>query len=261
MKIEFLTQDDANYILPFFDEFVREYGNEFHIQQISCCRAMGKRPRAKLLRELLWLYGPLGFFRLAARSLFARVMATIMPSQKARRAHSIAQLCRANGIPYQQVKNPNNAEFLAGVKQRASALIVSVACPYILKGPILQSAPLGCINIHNAPLPKYKGMMPVFWQMYHGERKIGLTIHYMAAKVDEGAAILQDELEINPGESLDNLIRRSKRYGAHCMAKVLRQIQNKERSVLDLDQGAGSYFTFPTREEIRAFRNRGFRAI
>jgi len=261
VKIEFLTQDDSNYILPFFDEFVRHYGIEFQIQRVSCCRAMGKRPRAKLLRELLWLYGPLGFSRLAARSLFSKVLAAITPPQSDWTAHSIAQLCRAHGIPYEQVKNPNSAEFLAGLKQRAPDLIVSVACPYILKEPVLQIAPLGCINIHNAPLPKYKGMMPVFWQMYHGEKKIGVTIHYMAAKVDEGDAIRQDELEIKPGESLDCLIRRSKRYGAHCMAKVLREIRGDKVEVLHLNQAESTYFTFPTREQIQTFRNRGFRAI
>ena len=260
MKIEFLTQDDSNYILPFFDEFVRHYGTEFRIQRVSCCRAMGKRPRAKLFRELLWLYGAYGFLHLATRSVFARLMAKL-PAPDNGRAHSIAQLCRVHGIRYEEVKDPNSAGFLAGLKERAPDLIVSVACPYILKDAVLRSAPLGCINIHNAPLPKYKGMMPVFWQMYHGESKIGITIHYMAAKVDEGDAILQDELEIKAGESLDGLIRRSKRYGAHCMAKVLREVGSNKAQVVHLDQAESTYFTFPTREQIQTFRNRGFRAI
>jgi methionyl-tRNA formyltransferase len=261
VKIEFLTQDDSNYILPFFDEFIRHYGEEFHIQQISCCRAMGKRPRAKLLWELFWLYGPCGFSRLATRTATARLMAKIAPSSKTARSHSIAQLCHAHDIPCEHIENPNSSAFVEAIKARNPDVIVSVACPYILKEPILKLAPLGCINIHHAPLPKYKGMMPVFWQMYHGEQKVGLTIHYMAPKVDEGAAILQDELQINPGESLDSLIRRSKRYGAHCMARVLRQVQSNQAGVLELDQRGGSYFTFPTRKEIREFRNRGFRAI
>jgi methionyl-tRNA formyltransferase len=262
VKIEFLTEDDSNYILPFFDEFVNRYGNEFRVQQISCCRAMGSRSRAKLARELLWLYGPYGFLRVAARSLFGHLMAIVPAGEKTVRPHSIAQLCRAHQIRYQRVKNPNSSEFVRGLRERAPDLLVSVACPYILKEPILQSTPSGCINIHNAPLPKYKGMMPVFWQMYHGEKKIGVTIHYMAAKVDEGVAILQDEWEILPGESLHNLMRRSKRLDAHCMARALRQIQNSKPSQgIDLNHSVGSYFTFPTREQIRDFRNRGLRTI
>ena len=41
MKIEFLTQEDSLYILPFFEEFLKNYAGEFEITRISCCRAMG----------------------------------------------------------------------------------------------------------------------------------------------------------------------------------------------------------------------------
>jgi methionyl-tRNA formyltransferase len=104
-------------------------------------------------------------------------------------------------------------------------------------------------------------MMPTFWQMFHGEKTVGLTIHYMAAKIDEGDALLQDEQTIEPGETLDRLIQRSKRHGAHCMASVLRQIESNSVVRIPLNPSQGSYFTFPTVAEIREFRRRGFRAI
>jgi methionyl-tRNA formyltransferase len=83
----------------------------------------------------------------------------------------------------------------------------------------------------------------------------------MAAKVDEGAALLQDQLVIEPGETLDHLIRRSKRHGAHCMGRALRQIVAGTQRIYDLDQGAGTHFTFPTIYEIREFYKKGLRAI
>jgi methionyl-tRNA formyltransferase len=104
-------------------------------------------------------------------------------------------------------------------------------------------------------------MMPTFWQMFHGEKTVGVTVHFMAAKVDEGSALLQEQLAIEPGETLDHLIRRSKRYGAHCMARVLRQIASNSHVPISLDSSNGSYFTFPTIAEIREFHRRGFRAI
>ncbi len=87
--------------------------------------------------------------------------------------------------------------------------------------------------------------MPTFWQLYHGEQQLGVTIHYMAAKVDEGDALLQESLPVTPGESLHNLIRRSKRHGAHCMAKVVRSLQTNEAVAIQMDHAQGSYFTFP----------------
>ena len=261
MRIEFLTQEDPIYILPLFEEFLREYAGRWEVARISCCPTMGSRPRLQLLRELTRLYGPSGMLRLGSRVILSRLLGKIPLGRGARQYFSLAQLCRAHGIECRSVGNPNSPDFIQGVAQRGSDLIVSVACPFILKKNLLDLPPLGCINIHHAPLPRYKGMMPTFWQMYHGENHVGLTIHSMTAKIDEGGALLQEGLAIEPGETLDHLIRRSKRHAAHCLAKVLDGIASDSMTMRPLNQEPGSYFTFPTFAEIREFQQRGLRAI
>jgi len=67
MRIEFLTQDDPLYILPFFDEFLRNYSSEFEVLQISCCPTMGKRSRLQLLREIGGALRHRGFTDCSAR--------------------------------------------------------------------------------------------------------------------------------------------------------------------------------------------------
>jgi methionyl-tRNA formyltransferase len=261
MRIEFLTQDDPLYILPFFDEFLRCYSPEFDILQISCCPTMGKRSRLQLLRELTALYGVVGFIQLLGMTAKSRILGKLRRNRNARKFYSLEQATRAHGIPYKKIGNPNEASFAESVRERAADVIVSVACPYILKEKLLTVPPRGCVNIHHAPLPRYKGMMPTFWQMFHGEKAVGVTVHFMAAKVDEGAALLQEQLPILPSETLDHLIRRSKRHGAHCMAEALRLLASNSHTSIPLDSGQGSYFTFPTIAEIREFERRGFRAI
>lgn len=261
MRIVFLTQDDPLYILPFFDEFFRQELGEVEVMGILSCKTMGDRGRWKLLRELHCLYGATGLARLLSRALGSKVIAKMPARKSAKRFHSVAQICHAFGIPHAFIGNPNRDEYQRRIAAWAPDLIVSVACPYILKDKLLGLPPLGCINVHHAPLPRYKGMMPTFWQMYHGEKDVGVTIHYMAARVDEGAALLQEQLPIREGESLDVLIRRTKRHAAHCMLNVLRQIAGQTQKKLSLQDRPGSYFTFPTSAEMKEFRRRGFRAI
>jgi methionyl-tRNA formyltransferase len=261
MKIEFLTQEDSLYVLPFFEEFLPHYAGEFEITRISCCRAMGKRSRVQLLQELKWLYGLKGLGKLLLYAAKAKAFSVFPRRRTSQRFYSIAQLAKAYGIPYKHVENPNKPEFTDDLQQRSSDLLISVACPYILKEKLLGIPPRGCVNIHHAPLPRYKGMMPTFWQLYYGEQHLGVTIHYMAAKVDEGDALLQESLPVTSGDSLHTLIRRSKRQGAHCMARVVRGLQTNDSVATPMDHAQGSYFTFPRREEAREFRRRGFRAI
>jgi methionyl-tRNA formyltransferase len=261
MRIEFLTQDDPVYILPFFDEFLRNYASDFTILQISCSPTMGKRSRVQLLRELRSLYGVRGFIKVLGQTAKYRILGKLKKSREARQFYSLEQAARAYAIPYEKIGNPNAAEFVESVRKRSAELIVSVACPYILKEKLLSLPPRGCVNIHHAPLPRYKGMMPTFWQMFQGEKTVGVTVHLMASKVDEGAALLQEQLAIEPSETLDHLIRRSKRQGAHCVASVLRQIESNSHVPIPMDSSKSSYFTFPTLAQISEFQRRGFRAI
>jgi methionyl-tRNA formyltransferase len=261
MKVLFLTQDDPIYILPFFDEFFRNYHDRFEIAGVFCSRAMGKRKRLQLLKELLSLYGPTGFVRLVGRVTLAKLLGKLPASKQSRSFRSLGQLCRTFDAPYLRVTNPNDAEVVSEVRRMGVDLIVSVACPYILKESILGLPSEGSVNIHHALLPHYKGMMPTFWQMFHGESSVGLTIHYMTPKVDEGVALLQESLEVQTDETLDHLICRSKRHGAHCMARVLKEIETGTAKPTVLDNSKGSYFTFPTTEEIREFHRKGLKAI
>lgn len=44
-------------------------------------------------------------------------------------------------------------------------------------------------NIHFGPLPAYKGPSPVFWQLKHGAETLGVSIHRLTKKLDEGAVV------------------------------------------------------------------------
>lgn len=260
-RIEFVTQDDTLYILPFFVEFLRSYSDEFQITRISCCRTMGSRPRLKLLRELMLLYHPLGFATLASRVAAAKVLSLYPAGKRFGRYWSMRQLCRAYGVPFTRIGNPNEETYVRGLRDRSPDLLISVACPYILKKTVLSLPPMGCINIHHAPLPRYKGMMPTFWQLFHGEQRVGVTVHSMTEKLDEGEVLLQEDLQIEAGESLDHLIRRSKQHGAHCLARVIRDLGSQHQTVTKLRAAEGTYFTFPSPDQIREFHRKGFRAI
>ena len=122
MKIEFLTQEDSLYILPFFEEFLQHYAGDFEITRISCCRAMGKRSRVQLLQELKWLYGLPGLTRLVAQAGMAKLLAKLPRSRASQKFYSIAQLAKAYGIPYEPVDNPNDATFTGALQQRSPDL-------------------------------------------------------------------------------------------------------------------------------------------
>lgn len=261
MRITFLTQDDPLYILPFFQSFFAQDLRQFEITGIFACRSMGNRRRTTLLRELAALYGISGFVKLIGLQAWHRVAAGLRLGSVLGSTHSLRELATHHQVPYQKIGNPNAPSHYEQIASHQPDVIVSVACPFILKPPMLELPIRAALNIHHAPLPRYKGMMPTFWQMYHGERSVGITIHTMADRLDEGLILHQESMPVIGGESMHDLIRRSKRDGGKAMAKVLRKLAQGDMLPAVEPSGQTSYFTFPNATEIRTFRERGFKAI
>lgn len=49
-------------------------------------------------------------------------------------------------------------------------------------------------NIHPGKLPNYRGASPIFWQLKNGEKQLGIAIHFLNEKFDEGAIVWQKEI-------------------------------------------------------------------
>jgi len=261
MRITFLTQDDPLYILPFFQSFFAHDLSDFEITSIFACRSMGNRKRSTLLRELVCLYGVPGFIKLIGLQGWHRMAAGLRLGSILGKSHSLQELANKYQVSYRKIGNPNAPSHCEEIASHKPEILISVACPFILKRPMLELPSKAALNIHHAPLPRYKGMMPTFWQMYHGERSVGITIHTMAVKLDEGSILHQESVPVMQGESMHNLIRRSKRDGGRAMLKVLQKIAKDGIPSAIEPSGEISYFTFPNATEIRTFRERGLRAI
>lgn len=260
-KILFITQDDPFYVRLFFEEFFSACDSREEIAGVVLAAPMGKKNAAALARRMLDFYGPLDFLRVGSRYAVYRLGDTMAGLTGFGKSFSIGRLCRGYGIPVLRESRINSPEFLQKVAEIAPDLIISVAAPVVFKKELLTAPRCGCINIHHGMLPRYRGMLPNFWQMYHGEKRAGITVHEMSEKLDDGGIIIQEEVEIGPDETLDALIRRTKRLGARVMIRAIGLIKSGEVSYRPNRAEQGSYFTFPSRRDVLEFRRRGRRIL
>ncbi|MBT8487098.1 MAG: formyl transferase [Phycisphaerales bacterium] len=251
LRILFITEDDPLYVIKFFEVFFAEYPREeFDIAGITVDAAFHE-PLTKTARRMWGFYGPRDFLRQGVK--FA--------ATKAKRT-SIATLATRAGIPV--IPSPgsvNDAAYVARVRDLAPDVIVSVAAPEIFRADLLGVARLGCVNIHSGRLPKYRGMMPNFWQLLHGEPHATVTVHEMAEKLDAGAVLGTLEVPIRERDSLHRLIVETKRAGARLMIDVLRQLAAGTTNPQPVDMAGADYFSFPTPADVKKLRERGHRML
>ena len=260
-KILFITQEDPFYVRLFFEEFLAHFPHRDEIAGVVIAPTMGKNSLSKLVRQMYGFYGPVDFVRMGWRYVHYKLMNRLGRAWRTGRFYSIRQVCEHYQVPVMQAANINDAAFLKQIRTLGLDLIISVAAPQIFREALLAIPRHGSINIHNAKLPKYRGMLPNFWQMYHGEKAVGTTIHRINTRLDDGDILLQRESPIEPGESLDMLIRRTKRFGARLMIEAVQGIREERLHPLPNDAAEATYFSFPTPKQVREFKARGYRLL
>lgn len=250
LRVLVITEDDPLYVAEFFRVFLAELPrDEVDLVGMTVSAAFHE-PLLKTARRILRFYGPRDFVRLGMRWAFRRM-----------RRDNISSLAKARGVPLLPTDSVNVPAYLERVRQLNPDLIVSVAAPEIFRAPLLGAAPRGCINIHSGRLPRYRGMMPTFWQLLHGEKAVTVTVHRMVERLDAGSILATAELPILAADSLDRVIRDSKQAGARLMINVLRRLRQGAMEEQPLAMADAGYFKFPQPADVAEFRRRGHRML
>jgi methionyl-tRNA formyltransferase len=86
--------------------------------------------------------------------------------------------------------------FVGQVRELAPDLILVNSYSMLLPPEILSIPRFDCVNVHSAPLPKYRGSNPIQWAIINNESETGVTMHYMTAEFDAGDIIAQRRVPI-----------------------------------------------------------------
>ena len=175
------------------------------------------------------------------------------------RGQSIASVCKKHGVAYELVPDVNAEQFRQRLREAGTDLLISVSCPQIFKKPLIELPKLGCLNIHGAILPHYRGVLPSFWMLANQEKNAGVSIYYVNEKIDAGELCGQRIFEVLPSESLDSFITRSKAIAAELLLEVLGKIEDGTITQSPLNLAEGSYYSWPDKEAVKRFRAGGHR--
>ena len=267
LKILFVTQSDPFYIPEFFREFIAHWDPlQIDVRGVIIQSPLGKKSRRELVRQMLAFYGPGNFFRLGVTYAVKKALAFVVVGATRGRfpgTFSLEHLLLKSGWPIIRNGNINAPEFTSRLKEMNLDLIVSVAASQKFKAEVLAVPRFGCINVHNSPLPKNRGMLPNFWALCNIDQEpvSGMTVHKMNATLDDGPIVLQHDVLLSPRESLHDLILRTKRLNAHLVLEALALYRGGEPIYLPNDAGQATYNNFPTREDVRVFKAKGLRLL
>ena len=138
-------------------------------------------------------------------------------------------------------------------------VLVSVGAPIILKAAELNAANIGCLNVHNGRVPRYRGHFSTFWELSNREQELWSSIHVMRPKVDEGPVLARVSLPRDKGRGLLRITWKKKELGGRALARLMNEVHREgslpKRNHADPEDGARSeYFGFPKIADVVRWR-------
>ena len=252
MKVLLITQEDPIYVSEFWDEFVLRQdelkSHNIEIEALVSLETLGKSKKTDLFKRIYGMYGLIGTTKIAMKYLKARM-----------NRKDIKFYAEKMGVRFISRPRIHSEEFLKIA--RNTDLIISAAASRKFKKKLLDAPKLGCINIHSGPLPKYQGMMPVFWQLKDGENIIGITIFKMNEELDAGDIYVQKFIDVSDCNTLDAAIRKTKKAGASMMIELLCNFEEFSNSQKLNNESEATYFSFPDRKAVKEFLKTGRKLI
>jgi len=132
-------------------------------------------------------------------------------------------------------------EFLEAFKKFNIDLSIVVAYGKILPEVLIKNPALGTINIHYSLLPKYRGASPLEQALLHGDTTTGVTIQQMEYKLDSGAILAREEINIDINETKSTLKNTLIDLGGNTLVDLIPKIINNNINPEIQDEAGASY--------------------
>ena len=155
-------------------------------------------------------------------------------------------------------KHINHRESVEIIKNYNPDLLISILGNQIFKDPIIRLAPKGCLNLHTALLPKYRGLMPTFWVMKNDEEYTGVSVFFVDEGIDSGPIVVQEKVKIG-NKTQEELIKHTKKIGMESIAKAVDLIEKDQVNLIENNDTEKSYYSFPERKDVIDFVSKGKR--
>lgn len=257
--IKYVFIQDEPYFLPkVLDKYLREFHDStagINIQSV----AQGKRTVLQTAKDLYKLYG-FKYFQwklrqVASYKVKARLFNDFLGST--RTCYSVKAVARKYGVPVTEQVNVNSEDFRKYLRDAGVEFIVSISGTQMYRKDLLGQTPKGIVNCHGALLPKYRGLMPSFWTLANGEKEGGVSVHFVDAKLDNGPILVQKKYRINPQDTLEDIMARSKDLAAEAIVEAVRLVEAGNYELIPNDASQATHFSMPTQEDLRKFVAQG----
>ena len=131
----------------------------------------------------------------------------------------------------------NSKRFASLLAALEPDLAVCGGFPVRIPAEAIAVPPLGVLNGHPAPLPRYRGPNPIGWALRSGDPELGFTFHFMDAEFDTGPVLLQGAAPLANAERADDVLAVLFQLWTTLLPNALARIEAGDRGAKQSPEG------------------------
>ncbi|MBE6114152.1 MAG: methionyl-tRNA formyltransferase [Erysipelotrichaceae bacterium] len=180
------------------------------------------------------------------------VAVVTQPDKKVGRAQTIVyspvkQLALDNNIPV--IQPISIKQEYQEVLDYQPDLIVTCAYGQIVPEIILNTPKYGCVNVHASLLPRLRGGAPIHKSIMYGEKETGVTLMYMAKRMDAGDMLAKRATPIVEDDTVGSLHDRLMGLGSELVKEELPRLLNGELVGIPQNESEATFAYNVSKEE------------
>ena len=155
---------------------------------------------------------------------------------------SVAEVAAAHDIPVYAPEDVNHPLWVQKIKELSPDILFSFYYRNMVRPPILEIPPAGCLNLHGSLLPKYRGRCPVNWALLNGEKETGVTLHYMTHRPDDGDIVSQAVVPVDDEDIAASLNEKMVAASKQMLEDILPRIREGTAPRTAQDHSQATYY-------------------
>ncbi|WP_373895973.1 methionyl-tRNA formyltransferase [Virgibacillus natechei] len=140
-------------------------------------------------------------------------------------------------------------------------IIITAAYGQILPNALLDTPKYGCINVHASLLPELRGGAPIHYAILQGKKETGITLMYMAEKLDAGDILAQRTVPIDQADHVGSMHEKLSETGANLLIESLPKIFTNNMKPIKQDESKATFAMNIKREQEKVDWSKSNRQI
>ncbi|MEM7079917.1 MAG: formyltransferase family protein [Pseudomonadota bacterium] len=156
---------------------------------------------------------------------------------------TLARFAQGEGMDYVRERKINTPEFVERIHGYAPDFLISADNFLIFRAALLGCASKACLNLHNGPINRYRGLNIPTWVIWNQESVHAVDWHEMAVELDAGGVWVRREFVLSGREVAGRLSLTCIAQAVEAIPELCERIASAAGPDPTIDHTPGDYYS------------------